>query len=202
MSEQINEMEDLWDIPGKAVAEAEAGSTFKLNVPPDASVDRNNPLSRRWTEVATILSCTRGQAISNTTGNTHATFIIEVEFGPEGSGLNVGRKMKETLRLSKAASSDEGKSSFPKEATMNRITTKLLAQFFAALGIEARMEDGGLSREVMTQVFNVDGQNPCAGEKVGVEVNESPRKDKGEIKYGPDGKPVMNYGFSRFVQYV
>jgi hypothetical protein len=143
-------MEDaFFSIPGDVVRDAEAAAEFKLVVPPDAKASPRSPESFFWMEGGRITTANSDSYLSPE-GLPVLTLQIDVAIDNSGSGVNTGRNVGTTFRISNKAIQSKG----PKNLlTMSLMSLAKLKGMFATLGIEPDREDGGFSGPMLKNYF-------------------------------------------------
>lgn len=191
----------FFSIPGDTMREAEALAEFKLVVPPDARTSKRDPETFFWPEEGTLTKAQSGSYLSQE-GLPVLTLECEATIAPSGSGLNVGRAVGTTFRISNKAIQAKG----PKNIlTMSHMSLAKLKGLFAAIGVEPDRDDGGFSAALLKQYFPPaetqfpTDNSPLINKLVAFQVKQSPFENRdGEKKVraeihrflpGGDGEP-------------
>lgn len=177
--------DDFFSIPGDIMRDAEAAAEFKLVVPPDARTSKRDPETFFWTEAGTITVAQSGKYLSPD-GIPVLTLECEATISAAGSGVNVGRPVNTTFRISNKAIQAKG----PKNLlTMSHMSLAKLKGLFAAIGVEPDRDDGGFSAQLLKAYFPPSESqfpketSPLINHEISFQVKQSPYENKeGEKK--------------------
>jgi hypothetical protein len=175
----------FFSIPGDTMREAEALAEFKLVVPPDARVSKRDPEVFFWPESGTISKAQSGSYLSGE-GIPVLTLECEATISPEnGSGLNVGRDVGTTFRISNKALQAKA----PKNLlTMSHMSLAKLKGLFAAIGVDPDLDNGGFSGALLREYFPpAESQfptdsSPLLNRQISFQVKQAPFEDKEGMK--------------------
>lgn len=172
--------DDFFSIPGDVVREAEAAAEFKLVVPETARTSARSPDTYFWTEAGNVKTAQSGTYISPE-GLKVFTFEVVVTITGAGSGVNIDRDVDTTFRICPKAL---GAKSPKNLVTMSNMSIAKLKGFFTALGIDADMEDGGFSPQLLREFFPPaesdfpSGTSPALNRELYFQVKQSPYETK------------------------
>lgn len=186
----------FFSIPGDTMREAEALAEFKLVVPTDARSSTRNPETYFWTEEGTLTKAQSGSYLTPE-GLPVLTLECEATISPSegGSGLNIGRAVGTTFRISNKAIQAKG----PKNIlTMSHMSLAKLKGLFAAIGVEPDRDDGGFSAAILKQYFPPaetqfpTDSSPLINQLVSFQVKQSPFENR-------DGEKKVRAEIHRFL---
>lgn len=172
--------DDFFAIPGDILREAEAAAEFKLVVPESATVSKRDPNTHFWNEGGTVTSASSDGYISPETYPVLA-LSVEVSIDSTGSGVNTGRPVNTTFRISKKALENKA----PKNLfTMSLMSINKLKQLMTSIGIEPDMQDGGYSPSILKEYFPKSSESfpsetsQLLGQDLYFQVKQSPYTTK------------------------
>lgn len=176
-------MGEFYDFAGDVLDAASAAMEFKLVVPETARRSKKDATMFFWSEAGVVTAAAQSKKEEDDKTKTQVlTFTVSIS--QEGSGKNVGKPLTTFMRVNQKALRDGA----PKNrVTMSNMALAKLRELFNAVGVEADLDGGGYSQNLIATYFPPESEFPgepseLIGRVLYFEVKQGKRTYNGQEK--------------------